>query len=49
MIKLIEMGNPIFNHWKKETSVCKLSSMKPAKIKFGGVPIKVAIHPAEAL
>ena len=49
IIKIIDMGRPIFIHWKNEISILKLSWANPAKIRFGGVPIKVAIPPAEAL
>ena len=48
-IKIMDTGRPIFIHWKNEISILKLSRTNPANIKFGGVPIKVAIPPAEAL
>ena len=42
---LIEADSPIGNHSTKPISRSRFSLKNPAKIIFGGVPIKVAIPP----
>ena len=45
---MIENGNPIVIHFKKEICVLYSLSNKPINTEFGGVPITVAIPPALA-
>ena len=45
---MIENGNPMVIHFKKEICVLYSLSNKPINTEFGGVPITVAIPPALA-
>src|SRR6056297_3318671 len=45
---MMEKGNPMVIHFKKEISVLYSFSSNPINTEFGGVPITVAIPPALA-
>ena len=47
--RIIDIGKPNWNHLAKVISYPKVSSTTPANTRLGGVPIKVATPPIDAL